>query len=82
MNAPTVAPGCVFHWEGYQFEDGEKADKFLVIVGAKTGCNYLAVIATSQKKKRDYQPGCNAERGYYHIPGGKWLSKRHLVVDC
>lgn len=71
MSSLTVAPGCVFHWEGFRFEDGEQADKYLVFVGAKTGSNYLAVIATSQPKKRDFKPGCNAAQGYYHIPGGK-----------
>jgi hypothetical protein len=71
MNAASVAPGCIFHWSDYQFSDGERANKYFVIVGAKQGQNYLAVIATSKKRQRDFKPGCNHEQGYYHIPGGK-----------
>src|SRR5262245_49510184 len=72
-----IKPGCIFHWEEYEFVDGQKADKFFVIVGAQQGKNYLAVIATSQKHKRDFKPGCNAADGYYHIPGGgkDWFPK-------
>jgi len=71
MNAPSVATGCVFHWEEYEFEDGEKANKYLVLVGTKAGSNYLAVVATSKPHKKSYTPGCHANDGYYHIPGGK-----------
>jgi hypothetical protein len=71
MSAPTVATGCVFHWEEYEFEDGEKANKYLVFVGTQTGKNYLAVVATSKAHKRKFNPGCHANDGYYHIIGGK-----------
>jgi hypothetical protein len=64
------APGCIFHWKQYEFADGQKANKFFVIVGAKQGSNFLAVIATSKQHKKDFVPGCNAKDGYYHIPGG------------
>jgi hypothetical protein len=71
MSVPSVATGCVFHWEEYEFEDGEKANKYLVFVGTKVGSNYLAVVATSQPHRRKYVAGCHANDGYYHIPGGK-----------
>lgn len=70
MSAVHVGMGCIFHWAEYRFPDGESADKFLVFVGVKQGCNYLAVVATSKKRNRDFVPGCNAKSGYYHIPGG------------
>jgi hypothetical protein len=67
----VIAPGCVLHWDGFKFPDGTEADKFFVIVGAQTGKNYLAIIATSQRKRgRVPVPGGNPEGGWYHIPGG------------
>jgi hypothetical protein len=65
-----IAPGCILHWEGFKFPDGQTANKFFVIVGAKPKHNYLAIIATSKQKWRDAKPGGNPEGGYYHIPGG------------
>lgn len=70
MNCAGVSPGCVYHWADYEFEDGSRRNKYLVIVGANKGSNYLAVLATSQEKRRGFQPGCNHKAGHYHIPGG------------
>lgn len=77
MSSATISPGCIFHWEEYQFDDGEKANKYFVILGAKQGSNYLAVIATSKQRKRKFEAGCHAKDGYYHIPGGgkDWFPK-------
>ena len=69
-SAATYFCRFVLIWEGFKFPDGAEANKFFVIVGAQPG-NYLAIIATSQQKKRGSQPGGNPERGYYLIPGGK-----------
>lgn len=77
MSEVGLVPGCVIHWKDYKFNDGDTANKYFVILGAKTGRNFLAVIATSQPKKRKFDPGCNASAGYYHIPGGgkDWFPK-------
>jgi len=71
MCAPELKVGCVFHWEEYEFDDGGKADKYFVLLGANQGSNLLAVIATSRPKKRSYTPGCHYKDGYFHIMGGK-----------
>lgn len=70
MNAGAIGPGCVLHWKDFKFHDGDTADKFLVILGCKTGCNYLAVLGTSKKHRKTFTPGCNAKDEYYFIPGG------------
>jgi len=72
-----IVPGCIFHWKEFQFADGDSADKFIVMLGTKSGCNYLAVVATSKKHHRTFTPGCHADDGYYHIPGGRkdWFPK-------
>jgi hypothetical protein len=57
MSADAIAPGSILHWEGFKFPDGTEANKYFVIVGAQTGKNFLAIIATSQQKRRAAQPG-------------------------
>ena len=71
MSGASLSPGCVIHWENYKFSDGTIAHKYLVILGCKQGCNYLAVLGTSKKHRRSFDPGCNSDEGYYHIPAGK-----------
>lgn len=70
MSVGSFGVGTILHWKGFTFADGDTANKFLVIVGAQPGKNYLAIIATSKQKKRGNTPGGNPEGGYYHIPGG------------
>ena len=78
--------GAILHWKNFQFENGTTKNKFFVVLGAKTGRNCLVVIATSQPRARSYEPGCHAEEGYFHIPGGNkdffskdtWL----LLMEC
>ena len=72
-----IIPGCILHWKNHKFDDGGVADKYFVILGAKAGSNYLAVIATSRQHHMEFKPGCHHEAGYYHIPGGAkdWFPK-------
>jgi len=70
MSGGSISPGCVIHWENYQFSDGTKANKYLVILGCKQGANYLAVLGTSKQHRRTFTPGCNARESYYHVPAG------------
>lgn len=72
MSDDAICVGCILHWKGFRFADGATANKYLVIVGAQPGKNYLAIVATSKKKHwRDREPGGNPDGGYYHIPGGR-----------
>ena len=74
MSAPSLCAGCIIHYERYRFSDGATRNTYLVIVGAKMRCNYLAVVATSVSKRRHFVPGCHAY--YYHIPrGADWFPK-------
>lgn len=66
----AIAPGCVLHWDGFKLSDGSAGHKYFVVVGAQPNKNYLAVIATSKRKRRTTVPGGNADGGWYHIPGG------------
>jgi hypothetical protein len=84
--ATSIAAGEVLHWATFQFEDGSSQNKFFVVLGAKPGHNMLFTIATSRKKRRRYDPGCNEQEGYFHIPNGgrnvfeldTWL----LLMEC
>jgi hypothetical protein len=63
--------GAILHWEKFVFHDGEEANKFLLVLGAKAGADYLFVVATSQQKRRQTQPGCTlVPFTYFFIPGG------------
>jgi hypothetical protein len=74
MSVPSVATGCVFHWEEYEFEDGEKANKYLVFVGTKVGSNYLAVIATSKphRRKKEQREGGVMTVYIVYVKGDDW----------
>jgi hypothetical protein len=66
----AIEPGWVLHWDKFKLSDGTLGHKFFVVVGAKPDCDYLVIIATSQKKwNRNYAPGGDYELGWYHIPG-------------
>jgi hypothetical protein len=82
MSGIALVPGCILHWEGFKFRDGEEANKFFVIVGAKADCNYLAIIATSVPKNKSFEAGGHPEDGYYHIPGGgrDWFPKNTWLL--
>jgi hypothetical protein len=69
MTDDVIGPGTILHWEGFRFPNGAEADKFFVIVGAQPNKNYLAIIATTQQKGRNADPGGNPKGGYYFIRG-------------
>lgn len=67
----TLEFGAVVKWEKFVFPDGGSSDKLLVILGAKQHKNYLAVITTSQSRRRPKDAGCqsHSEHGsFYFIP--------------
>ncbi|MGX1321803.1 hypothetical protein AB7M17_005256 [Bradyrhizobium sp. USDA 377] len=37
MSDDAIEPGSVLHWAGFEFDDGDTADKFFVVVGAQGG---------------------------------------------
>ncbi len=59
MSGIVMEPGCILHWDGFVLTSGEAGHKYFVIVGAQPGRNYLAIRATSKKKRRDHIPGGN-----------------------
>ena len=82
--------GAVLGWNKFQFDDGGRSDKLLIVLGAKTGKNYLMVLTTSQHHGRGTNPGCHADDGYFFISAGKhgfskdtWLELyRPIEVDA
>jgi hypothetical protein len=64
--------GAVLHWKAFDLDrppGTEIKPKFLVVIGAKPGHDVLMILATTHPHHRDLKPGCNAEEGYYYIPG-------------
>jgi hypothetical protein len=71
MSDDAIAPGCILHWDGFKLSDGKEGHKYFVVVGAQPGKDFLAIIATKQRKHgRVPVPGGNPVGGWYHIPGG------------
>lgn len=66
----AVKFGTVVGWVKWEFPNGIKADKYLIILGAKASMNLLAVLVTSQPHGRQPNPGCHAKEGYFFIKGG------------
>jgi hypothetical protein len=63
--------GAVLHWLAFDKDRPEGAEikpKFLIVVGAKQGYDCLMILATTQRHRKEFKPGCNAKDGYYFIP--------------
>ena len=75
--------GAVLHHRKFQFEDGTKRDKYLVVLGAKSGCDYLCALTTSQQWRMKAERGCHHKpRTYFFLPseGKNFFSKDTWVV--
>lgn len=60
--------GDVIFWKGFSFEDGEKADKLLVIIGSLPDQSRLLLKTTSQT--RSYRPdadGCHSDASVHRF---------------
>jgi hypothetical protein len=69
VSTAQFSVGAVLHWRGFRFADGATADKYLVVLGCKTGHDALLVVATSKRHRKKFNHGCNAADGYHFIPG-------------
>ena len=63
--------GAVLHHRNFPFDDGTTKNKYLVVLGAKPGCDYLCALTTSKQWKMKSEGGCHHRpRTYFFIPGG------------
>lgn len=51
--------GAVLHHQNFEFDDGTKKNKYLIVLGAKSGCDYLCALVTSQQWRLKSQKGCH-----------------------
>ena len=62
--------GAIFYHRDFEFEDGTKRNKYLVVLGAKPDHDYLCVLTTTQQRKNKAERGCHHKpRTYFFIPG-------------
>jgi len=83
--------GTILHWEGFKFDDGGTADKFIIVL-AFDNTHALIVLTTTNQWKHTKQPGCNhTPRTVFFIRGDKknffardtWVQvHRPRVLDC
>lgn len=67
----SLGVGSILSWKGFVFADGASSDKLLVVLGAKSGHDYLLAIATSKAHGNSSIDGCNQNDQLYFIPAGK-----------
>jgi len=62
--------GEVLHYRDFEFEDGTKRDKLLIILSSACLDNpCLFLLATSQSERfQDATPGCNPSKKVFFIP--------------
>jgi hypothetical protein len=61
--------GAIVHWADFEFPNGgAPKNKYLVLVAAKQGRDWLMLIANTNRHHPWLTPGCNAKDGYYLIP--------------
>jgi hypothetical protein len=69
--AHSFQVGAVLHWLAFDKDKPDGAEikpKYLLVIGAKQGNDCLMILATTQRHRKDFTPGCNAKDGYYYIP--------------
>jgi hypothetical protein len=59
-----VKPGTVLHYSGFQFKDGVRGDKFLVVLNEGLCGFYVLVKTTSRQNGRSARYGCNLSDRY------------------
>lgn len=61
--------GAILHHKDFEFQDGSKKNKYLVVLGAQPDYDYLCVLTTSQQGKRGSERGCHHKpHTYFFIP--------------
>ncbi len=75
-------PGCVLFHRGFEFENGEKADKLLVVLNHQKAGRFLVLLTTSRPRKtRPRDEGCQAERGYYFVSANRhWFNSDTWIL--
>lgn len=75
-------PGTIFFKKDFEFIDGDSSDKLFVLLTPARNGEFLVVKTTSQPKPwRDYDQGCQAEKGYFYFPSGtSWFDVNTWVV--
>ncbi|MCY4245715.1 MAG: hypothetical protein OXU31_08010 [Gammaproteobacteria bacterium] len=58
--------GAVLRHRDFEFEDGTKRDKYLVVLGAKPGRDYLCALTTSKQWRIKAERGCQR---YFFVRG-------------
>ena len=64
--------GAVVYWDNFKFDNGGSSNKLLVVLGAKTGHNLIAVLTTSVPPPKNLPSGCHPGEGYYVFRAGEY----------
>lgn len=67
-----MKPGTVLHYSGFQFKDGARGDKYLVVLNEGLCGFYILVKTTSRQNGRSERYGCNLSDRFpnFFLSGG------------
>lgn len=63
--------GSILIWPKFQFHDGVRADKLIIVLNAPSKKSVVLVTVTSKKNKRTTIPECQPEPVSFFFPAGK-----------
>ncbi len=73
--------GAIYLHKEFKFSDGEKADKFFILLNSPSkGEPFLFVKTTSQQKHRPVVPGCIETISTFFIPANKVFFDKNTWV--
>ena len=76
-------PGDIYHFKDFRFPDGQRADKFLIILNYSNDPNVPVLVCktTSQPGRKPTTRGCHHDHGSFLIPAKtEWFPKDTWAV--
>jgi hypothetical protein len=81
VDSPAPHRGKVFSYKDFEFVDGGKSDKLLILVNEPKGNADCIFIKTTSKPKPQSKPGCHSFSNLYVLDAGEDLFKLKTWVQ-
>ena len=81
MNSPAPHRGKVFSYKKFEFVDGGKSDKLLILVNEPKGNADCIFIKTTSKPKPQSKTGCHSFSNLYVLDAGEDLFELRTWVQ-
>ena len=81
MNSPSPHRGKVFSYKDFEFVDGGKSDKLLILMNEPAGTSDCIFIKTTSKAKPQSKTGCHSFSNLYVLDANEDLFKLKTWVQ-